>query len=172
MKVIHLKAMTLLIALAAAPAAAETYKWVDAKGVVNYSSTPPPGVVAKTQVVTERVSVVPPDPSMGPAVAAMEARVARRAEYDEADFARRQQAMLQMQASNASNPCYGGDCDLGYASSYYPYGGYAGWGYLTGGGSRRIGGPRVTHHRAAYRASNRGGMRTGGVVRAGRGSFR
>jgi len=168
----RLPALALSLAMAASPVVAETYKWVDAKGVVNYSSTPPPGVVAKTQVVTERVSVVSPDPSMGAAVAAMEARVARRAEYDEADFARRQQAMLQMQASYASNSCYGSDCDGGYASSYYPYYGYGGGGYLTGGGSRRIGGPRVSHHRAAYRASNRGGMRTGGTVRAGRGSFR
>ncbi|MBS1137522.1 MAG: hypothetical protein H6R11_1476, partial [Proteobacteria bacterium] len=32
----------ILVALFAAPAGAEIYKWVDEKGVVNYSESPPP----------------------------------------------------------------------------------------------------------------------------------
>ena len=38
---------------AAAPAHAQLYKWVDAKGVTNYSSTPPAGPVKKAPVVSE-----------------------------------------------------------------------------------------------------------------------
>jgi len=49
--------------LAATPAlSAELYKWVDEKGVTNYSNEPPPkGVNAKVIVPDDRVSVYTPD---------------------------------------------------------------------------------------------------------------
>src|SRR4051812_2643321 len=78
--------------LAASPAfAGGTYKWVDAKGVVNYSNAPPPS--AQAQPVEERVSVYQTDPLLrrameeerrAPAVQAGRARVAviaSRAQY-------------------------------------------------------------------------------------------
>jgi hypothetical protein len=57
-------ALLLVLAAALAPAQAEdVYKWVDAKGVTNYSSAPPadakPG--SKLDLVTQRVSVYTPD---------------------------------------------------------------------------------------------------------------
>lgn len=52
-----------LLALPAAPAAAQLYKWVDARGVVNYSSQPPDASEAKgpVQSVQDTVSVYSPD---------------------------------------------------------------------------------------------------------------
>ncbi len=111
--------LVILLALAAAPAAAAgTYKWVDENGVVNYSNTPPPEKFAKAKVIGDRVSVVPPDPSLGPAIAAMNARAAQRAQYDEADWLQRQRILLAMRTSYPPNP-YGVGYDP-YGGSYYP----------------------------------------------------
>ena len=111
----------LLLILAAAPAAADTYKWLDANGVVNYSNTPPPETAAKAKRIGERISVVAPDPSLGPAIAAMNARAAQRAYYDEADWQMRQRYLLAARASYPPNAygAYGTGYDP-YASSYYP----------------------------------------------------
>jgi hypothetical protein len=56
----------LALALLLAPAAhAETYKWVDERGVVNYSNTPPPAAAkAAAKAIPERISTYEPDPSM------------------------------------------------------------------------------------------------------------
>jgi hypothetical protein len=117
-----LPAIILFLAAAATPGLAETYKWVDAKGVVNYSNKPPPQAAAKPQVVEDRVSVVAADPSTGPAVAAMQARAARRAQYEEADFRQRQDIMLAMQPGYSGAGCSGSDCGTGYGrTAYFPY---------------------------------------------------
>ena len=51
----------LALTLAIAPAAqAETYKWVDERGVVNYSNTPPPGAAKSVTSIAERVSTYEP----------------------------------------------------------------------------------------------------------------
>jgi hypothetical protein len=136
----RLPAMVLILAVVAAPAAAETYKWVDAKGVVTYSDSPPPSMATKTKVVEERISVIPPDPALGPAIAAMQARAERRAQSEEADYALRQKYMLEAQANYAA----AGDA----TSAYYPYG-YGGWGYAVSPGRRF--GPRVAHHQGPIR---------------------
>lgn len=60
----RLRAALLVAALAAAmPAGAQTYKWVDERGGVTYSNTPPPadGRAKKVDAVAERVSVYTPD---------------------------------------------------------------------------------------------------------------
>jgi hypothetical protein len=112
--------LTIFLAVAAGPAAAaETYKWVDGNGVVNYSSTPPPGKFAGTKVVGERVSVVASDPSLGPAIAAMNARAAQRAQYEEADWQMRQRYLLAARASTPPSSSYGAGYDA-YGSAYYP----------------------------------------------------
>jgi hypothetical protein len=55
--------------LAASAAHAETYKWVDQNGVVNYSNTPPPAAAKNAQTITERVSTYELDPALRQAVA-------------------------------------------------------------------------------------------------------
>ena len=153
-----------LLVLAQDASADTFYKWVDEKGVVNYSNAPPPAQAAKPQVIEERISVIPPDPSVGAAVAAMNARAARRAAYDEADCAMRQRYMLAAQASYATDYCgYGADCGMGYAPAYYyPYG-YGGAVFYARGARHHP--PAVTHHRVAFHSG-------GGAMRGGRGSFR
>ena len=178
-------AIALILAVAASPALAQTYKWVDAKGVVNYSSTPPP-VTAKVQVVGERISVLSPDPSLAPAVAAMEARAERRAKDEEADFARRQQYLLQAQANQAAAGCsYDGDCGYGYgydAPYYYPYA-VAARGHRGGRRHARYVSqyedlptyadlPSYPVSRPGFRPGGGRVMHTGGAASRGRGSFR
>lgn len=137
-------AIVLILAMAASPVLAETYKWVDAKGVVNYSSSPPPSAAMKPQVIEDRVSVIPPDPSIGPAIAAMQARAERRAQYEEADYLLRQRYMLEAQLTQMN---YAAAADA-YAAAYAPYYGYGGWGYVSG--ARRFG-PKVAPYRAPLR---------------------
>lgn len=55
----------LALTLATLPLAhAETYKWVDERGVVNYSNTPPPPAVKAQQGIAERVSTIEADPAL------------------------------------------------------------------------------------------------------------
>jgi hypothetical protein len=103
--------------LAATPLCAETYKWVDEKGVTNYSSTPPPAKATHAKVIEDRISVIPSDPSFAEASAALRAREARRAEYAHAEWLQRQNAMPYAQAE-----AYAGYADCTYCSDYYPYG--------------------------------------------------
>ena len=153
-----LPAIVFFLAAAAPPVLAETYKWVDDKGVVNYSNAPPPAKAAKPQVIEERISIVAPDPSLGPAVAAMRARAARQQAYDEADYERRQRYMLAAQASYSGSYCpYGADCGMGYDTlAYYPYS-YGG--RVFNAAVRRH--PPVVMHHASFRSGGRGTSRGG-----------
>jgi hypothetical protein len=55
----------LVVLLALAPAAqAETYKWIDERGVVNYSNTPPPAAAKAPQQIADRVSTYQTDPAL------------------------------------------------------------------------------------------------------------
>ena len=152
----------LLLCAAAAPLHAQTYKWVDDKGVTNYSNRPPPGKIAKVQVVEDRISVVPSDPSLGPANAAMRARAARQAEYAEAEWLQRQRYMLaaQTSADYADCPCRA-DCGPSYARFGYPS--YYAPVFLV----RAISRPAPAHMRRA--SFSTGGT---GMMRSGRGFFR
>ena len=58
-----------LVFLLASAAHAETYKWVDERGVVNYSNTPPAGATKAAQPIAERVSTYEIDPALRRAVA-------------------------------------------------------------------------------------------------------
>jgi hypothetical protein len=119
-------------ALQASP---QVYKWVDAKGVVNYSNAPPPGAASSVKAVEERISVIGADPSVAQAAAAMREREARRAEYEEREWQRRQNALLTQQQASAATYCaFGPDCGLSYYPEiYYPYFAPA-YGYRVGGG--------------------------------------
>jgi hypothetical protein len=152
-------AILFILAAAAPPVLAETYKWVDEKGVTNYSNKPPPGKVSKPQIVEERISVVAPDPSLGPAIATMRARTARQAQYDEADWQRRQRFMLAAQTDYSSAYCpYGADCGMGYGPpAYYPYS-YSGSVFVAGT-SRRF--TPVFTHRSSFSSGRTGTMRSG-----------
>lgn len=132
-------ALLLSLAAAAPEASQQTYKWVDARGVVNYSNAPPAEAAARIQAVEQRISIIGPDPSVGRAVAAMREREARRAEYEEREWQRRQSALL-MQQTSASVYCYqGANCGASeYLETYYPYFSYPAYGYRYGG-ARLIG---------------------------------
>ena len=106
---------------AAAPLCAETYKWVDKNGVVNYSNRLPSATVTKAQLVEERISIVAPDPSVGWAIAAMRARAARQAQYDEADWQQRLRLMVARQASYPTTYGMVYDPYVDSFNPYYPY---------------------------------------------------
>ena len=89
-----------LIALGAPLAQAETYKWVDEKGVVNYSNTPPPNA-SKAATVPDRISNYTPDRSITQAI-----DVDRRLDAAETEWLQRQwlMAMKQVPAPAADYP--------------------------------------------------------------------
>lgn len=73
-------ALWILVAvLASAPAVAEIYKWVDDKGVVNYSEHPPPAgkarVVAADHVPLTIYAAPPPARPAAPREAVLDARI-------------------------------------------------------------------------------------------------
>src|SRR5262245_23899908 len=110
-------ALYLLALLAAAPAQAELYKWVDAKGVTNYSSAPPTAK-AKPTVVEDRVSVIPADPAWKEAAAIS----AARPDYAAEEWLQRQRLMALKDSYTA----------VSYPDPYYPsygYGYYPGYAY-------------------------------------------
>ena len=107
----------LLVVSAAAwtvAAGAQTYKWVDERGVVNYSNNPPPIAIAgkKLARVDDRISTYENEPALLRAAAARAA--APRPDYAEIEWLQRQRIMAQQQA--ARPPSAGTD--------YMPYGDY------------------------------------------------
>ena len=109
-------AAALILASAALPAAAQSYKWVDAKGQVNYSNAPPPHVAGIAEPVEERISVMGMDP-------AVRAWAERKFAAEEADWQARQQASLAQQqyyaaAAPRTAPSYSSPSR--YYTGYYP----------------------------------------------------
>lgn len=103
--------------LCGAPLAhADTYKWVDANGVVNYSNAPPPDAAKglTPQTVPDRMSSYSVEP-----VVANPIDVYRRLDADQRDWLQRQQIMA-MQAAAAPAPV-----DDYYGGVYYPAYGFA-----------------------------------------------
>ena len=138
-------AITLCIAL---PLQAETYKWVDDKGVTNYSSEPPPSAKKKSSSVTvieDRISVVEKDASLDKAAEGLRQREAKRTELLDADYARRQALPPTKPVTyDVYDECpYGGDC---HGQGYYP-----GYGYY---GPYRPGRLRPGHHPSHPIANN------------------
>ena len=91
----------LILALAALPAQAEVFKWVDANGQTHYSNTPPPEVKDKALPVEGRISVMGMDPQVR---AWAERRFAAQEQAEYADWLRRQQAMNSRYASYTPAP--------------------------------------------------------------------
>jgi Domain of unknown function (DUF4124) len=110
---------TLLALAAAAPAVqAATFKWVDEKGVTNYSNSPPPSAKAAkpVQTVEDRLSTYETDPSLK--AAAQSNRPSSGSA--EAEWLQRQQIMA-MRAGYMDCPSpYRSDCAPdGYRSAAY-----------------------------------------------------
>jgi hypothetical protein len=86
--------LLILVLVALAPSAyAQTYKWVDANGVVNYSNTPPP-TASNATTVPDRISNYAPDPSLAQAV-----DVNRRQDTAQTEWLQRQWLMAMQQAT-------------------------------------------------------------------------
>ncbi|HZE61893.1 MAG TPA: DUF4124 domain-containing protein [Burkholderiales bacterium] len=98
--------------LGAPLAHADTYKWVDANGVVNYSNAPPPDAAKgmAPQTVPDRMSSYSVEPVVNNPV-----DVYRRLDADQQDWLQRQQLMA-MQAAATPAPA------VDYATYYPAYG--------------------------------------------------
>lgn len=124
--------IVLVAILASAPASAQIYKWVDERGVTNYSNQPPtdPDAAKKLAIVEDRISVYTPDKALMRAIEAarqgsnqaLSERVASLERQLEAER-RARQYVSAAEAPAAYEPCQGGraiDCS-GFYSGYYPY---------------------------------------------------
>ena len=120
-------ATVLAASLPAAAAAAQVYKWVDERGVLNYSNQLPVnlGAASKPVIVEDRVSVYTPDPALVQAIAALRrggGAAARIAELERQLAAERQARQVAAVATTPrpSDLCSGvANCgDL--SSVYYP----------------------------------------------------
>lgn len=112
--------LAVVLLLVARPLWAETYKWVDERGVTNYSSNPPANakLAKKVQVVEERLSVYTPDPGL---LRAIQVRPQMSAPYGPAGASAPQQYAVAMHAMY--DDCLAQrrvDCN----DASYPYGGY------------------------------------------------
>ena len=116
---------------AAGPAvSAQLYKWVDERGVTNYSNQPPadPNTVKKVAPVEGSLSVYSPDPALTRAVAAFQQEnnrgLAARVDYLERQLEVERLARQYAAAMTPPPaPCANGDCYGSYGGSYYPAGG-------------------------------------------------
>lgn len=114
--------LAVVLLLVARPLCAETYKWVDEKGVTNYSSSPPANaaLAKKAQVVEERLSVYTPDAGLLRAIQIrppLSAPIpyAPAGAYAPQQYAAAMQAMYDDCAAQRRVDCTGAS---------YPYGGY------------------------------------------------
>ena len=122
-------ALLLCLGAGVGPVHAQIYKWVDAKGTTHYSDKPSADKKQKTQLVEDRLSVIPSDPAIPPATEAMRAQGARAAELAQAEWLQRQRLMLAAQSMPDYDCPYRVNCDRPYGYGYYGYG-YGGYGYL------------------------------------------
>ena len=125
--------IALVAIIASAPASAQIYKWVDERGVTNYSSQPPddPKAAKKVAIVEGKISVYTPDRALTQAIEAarqgsnqaLSERVASLERQLEAERRARQYASVA-ETPAAYDPCLSGraiDCGWIYRG-YYPYG--------------------------------------------------
>jgi hypothetical protein len=111
--------LAVLLLAAALPAQAETYKWIDEKGRVTYSNTPPPQVAGMAQQVEERISVM----GMDSAVRAWtERRYEDKLRADQLDWELRQQTLSSQYDPPATYAIdgYGADSPYYYGGIYRP----------------------------------------------------
>ncbi|HEY6820709.1 MAG TPA: DUF4124 domain-containing protein [Burkholderiales bacterium] len=105
--------MAAALACAGAQARAETFKWVDERGVVNYSNQPSPGKTVSSTVVEDRISTYQSPPLHAVALN-------RAPDYE---WLQRQRIMAEMAAAKAAaaDCSYRVDCRDPYLTGYgYP----------------------------------------------------
>jgi hypothetical protein len=163
---LHLAILAALVALAPA-ARAEVYKWVDEKGVVNYSSTPPENRKStKLDEEQGRVSTIPAvDYSKSGAPRREQALQERVARLEQEVTRTRQAAALDAAAAAEAYQAWREqciaqrrvDCDNPYAASYADWGG--GGVFVPGVVARPV--RRVA---GAYIPTNKIAIGVGGVV--------
>src|SRR5690349_3490651 len=91
--------LLLLLVFAAAPALAQVHRWVDDKGTVHYSDSPPPAGVKSTTVEIDLKPAPPPLPDVNCA------SVRCQGERLDERIARREEAEARARAEqNAANP--------------------------------------------------------------------
>jgi uncharacterized protein DUF4124 len=108
---------------------AQLYKWVDERGVTNYSNQPPadPNAAKNVGPVEGNLSVYSPDPALTQAVAAYRQESNKRGLTERVDYLERQLeaerlARQYAAAAAAHAPCPPGvDC-YGISGGYYPAG--------------------------------------------------
>lgn len=133
-RVIPLLAM---LGCAGTAGAEQLYKWVDERGVTNYSNQPPARTV-KQRAIENRVSVYTPDPEIARATQAERARAiedirtGRRSQEIQADWLARQY-LAAAQQGYAVDPCTGSADPR--CTGYAPYGYAPAGAYLA---SRRL----------------------------------
>ncbi len=140
-----------------APAAAELYKWVDERGVTNYSSDPPPSATPANKLgrVENKISVYTPDDGTLQAVKAVRERAIQAINASEP--ARSPVTRIAVEQSGYEQCVTSGrlGCEDLYPAyfpaSYIPLGGY-GYGY---GYGRRIPPTRFLPPRPAPHDSTR-----------------
>ena len=131
----RLSVILVAAALAAIPAYAQVYKWVDEHGVTNYSSEPPAARKGgpKPATVADRISVYAPEPGVQRTISAISLG-RERILSDRLDSLERQHAAERQSSqyaaaaeARAAQAAYAQclaerrvECD--YDSGYYPYG--------------------------------------------------
>jgi uncharacterized protein DUF4124 len=122
--------LTCVAMFGASPAlSAQLYKWVDERGVTNYSNQPPadPKAARNLGPVEGNLSVYSPDPALARAVVAFRQESGNRALAERVDYLERELAAERMArqysppAVALSVPCQSGDC-YGNYGSYSPAG--------------------------------------------------
>jgi hypothetical protein len=121
----------LVAMLATSPACAQLYKWVDERGVTNYSNQPPvdPKAAKRLLPVEDRISVYTPDKAVTQAAEAARQRndqalsekISSLERQLETERLARQNAATAAQAANAACLGNGGINCNGIYSGYYPY---------------------------------------------------
>jgi hypothetical protein len=140
----YLLACVALLGAAPPAVSAQLYKWVDERGVTNYSNQPPadPSAAKNLGPVEGNLSVYSPDPALTRAVAAHRQESYNRGLAERVDYLERELAAERLArqyappAAALSVPCQSGDC-YGNYPGYYP-GGIAGGGFFPVGHKRPI----------------------------------
>lgn len=119
--------IVLVAILAAAPACAQLYKWVDGRGVTNYSNQPPadPEAARTLALVEDRLSVYTPDRALAQAVEASRKRsdqaLAERIDSLERQLEAERRARQYSAAPAVHDPCLSQGINCNGNSGYYPY---------------------------------------------------
>lgn len=153
-------ALASILALASSPLLAQVYKWIDEKGVVNYSNEPPANIKA-TQLdpKASRLSVVDSDDALKRAVSPSASESALSEKIDrlerKLDAERYARSVADSQAQAAADSWYQQclrdrrvDCDYaGMDPNYYGYGPYYGYYWPVAVTKRHASRDHVMHHR-------------------------